>query len=427
MRWAGGSTEMSTGPASVPGSTGVAADDPPSGAVPARELIYAGLLGAAALLLPPLFHLVHLGSVFLPMYLPLMTLAFLVGPGPAAITAGLIPLLSALTTGMPPWYPPVAPAMAVELSVMAGLASGWWRWRSRRLAPQRPGPPRVREVLVVLVPVLLFGRLLQFGFGWGLGLLLDLPPAFLSVASLVSGLPGLALMLIVIPGVVRLAPAPLLSGWGEPAPGPDRAARAAALRDWFDRRAADWDTLMPLERILPALRAGLEELDLRPDERVLDLGCGTGVLTGVLLERLGPRAAIEAVDLAPGMLERARAKHPDRRVRFHQAEASSVPLPPGSVDRVLCYAAWPHFEDPDGVARELHRLLRPGGLLHVWHLDGRATIDRIHHEAGGSVGRDKLEPAERLAARLTRAGFTVTECRDEPDRYRVSAIRNGSP
>jgi len=317
--------------------------------------------------------------------------------------------------------------MALELAVMAGLASRWWRWRSRRRAPRPSGPARAVDVLIVLVPVLLVGRMLQFGFGWGLGLLLELPPAFLSVASLVSGLPGLVLMLIVIPGVVRLAPAPLLSGWGEPAPRPDRATRAAVLRDWFDRRAADWDTQMPLERILPALHAGLEELDLRPDERVLDLGCGTGVLTGVLLERLGPRAAIEAVDLAPAMLERARAKHSDRRVRFHQAEASCVPLPPGSVDRVLCYAAWPHFEDPDGVAHELHRLLRPGGALHVWHLDGRATIDRIHREAGGPVGRHRLEPAERLAALLTRAGFTVTECRDESDGYRVSAIRNGTP
>jgi ubiquinone/menaquinone biosynthesis C-methylase UbiE len=414
---------MSPGPALLTESTRAEADSRPARAIPARELIYAGMLGAAALLLPPLFHIVHLGSVFLPMYLPLMTLAFLVGPGPAVITAGLVPLLSALTTGMPPWYPPVAPAMALELSIMAGLVSLWWRRRERA---HRSEGTRTLDVLVVLVPVLLIGRLLQFGFGWGLGLLVDLPPAFLSVATLVSGLPGLVLMLIVIPGVVRLAPLPFTPGWeGSPAAG--RTKRTAALQAWFDRRAADWDTLMPLERIHPALRLGLEELGVRPDERVLDLGCGTGVMTGVLLERLGPRGAVEAVDLAPAMLERARAKHPDRRVRFHQAEASEVPLPPESVDRILCYAAWPHFEDPDGVARELHRLLRPGGSLHVWHLDGRATIDHIHRQAGGPVGRHRLEPAARLAARLGRAGFTVTECRDEPDCYRVSAVRDGTP
>jgi len=84
-----------------------------------RDLAYCGLFGAAALLLPVLFHLVHLGHIFMPMYLPLVTLAFFVRPGMSALTALVVPLLSGAVTGMPPFYPPVAPVMSVELALMA--------------------------------------------------------------------------------------------------------------------------------------------------------------------------------------------------------------------------------------------------------------------------------------------------------------------
>lgn len=157
-----------------------------------RDLAYGGLFGAAALTLPVVFHVFHLGSVFMPMYLPLISLPFLASPRVSAATAFVAPLLSGLLTGMPPFYPPVAVAMAVELSVMAALAS----WASRRWP---------RSVLLVLVPVLLLGRALQAGAGALIGVVVDLPPQFLSVVRVVSGWPGLVLMVVVIPPLVRLA------------------------------------------------------------------------------------------------------------------------------------------------------------------------------------------------------------------------------
>lgn len=158
----------------------------------ARELALAGLFGAAALALPFLFHLVQLGRVFLPMYLPLMALSFFASPAVTAATALVVPLLSALLTGMPPWYPPVAPAMSLELAFMGALAAFVWR---------RTGQ-RKWSVLAVLVPVLVLGRGLQLCLGYLLGLILDLPPEFLSLASLAAGFPGLILMCVVIPALV---------------------------------------------------------------------------------------------------------------------------------------------------------------------------------------------------------------------------------
>ncbi len=156
-----------------------------------RELAYCGLFGAAALLLPVFFHLVHLGHVFMPMYLPLVTLAFFVRPWPAAVTALLTPLLSGAATGMPPFYPPVAVFMAIELAVMAALiAAAAGRW------------PRANEWLV-LVPVLVFGRFLYVGLVYGFSLLIDLPARFMAGLSLLGGWPGIVLMIVVVPPVVR--------------------------------------------------------------------------------------------------------------------------------------------------------------------------------------------------------------------------------
>jgi hypothetical protein len=137
-----------------------------------RDLAYCGLFGAAALLLPILFHAVHLGHVFMPMYLPLVCLGFFARPVPTAVTALLSPLLSAAIFGMPPFFPPVASSMALELATMA-------------------------------VPVLLLGRVLYVVFVYATALLIELPPKFMAGLSLLGGWPGLILMVIVVPPVAR--------------------------------------------------------------------------------------------------------------------------------------------------------------------------------------------------------------------------------
>ncbi len=158
-----------------------------------RELAMCGLFGAAGLLLPVLFHALHLGHIFMPMYLPLLALGFFVSPAPAALTALVVPLLSGVVTGMPPFYPPVAVLMAIELSIMAAL-----------LALACKKRPKLNEWLV-LIPVLFIGRILYVAMIYGVSLVIELPAAFVAGASFISGWPGLILMMIVIPPLARLA------------------------------------------------------------------------------------------------------------------------------------------------------------------------------------------------------------------------------
>lgn len=157
-----------------------------------RDLAYCGIFGAAALLLPVIFHVLHLGHVFMPMYLPLVTLAFFVRPGAAALTALVVPILSGAATGMPPFMPPIALTMALELALMALL-----------IGVLRRGFP-VLPVWLVLAFTLVIGRAVSAGLLYGAAHVMELPAGFVAGISLISGWPGLALMLAVIPQIVRL-------------------------------------------------------------------------------------------------------------------------------------------------------------------------------------------------------------------------------
>jgi hypothetical protein len=158
----------------------------------ARDLAYCGLFGAAALLFPVVFHLARLGHVFMPMYLPLVTLAFFVPPLPAAATALVVPILSGAVTGMPPFYPPVAVFMSLELAAMTAMIAAVARRR-----------PKTNEWLV-LVPVLLLGRALYVALVYAFSLAIKMPAGFMAGLSLLAGWPGIVLMIVVVPPVAKL-------------------------------------------------------------------------------------------------------------------------------------------------------------------------------------------------------------------------------
>jgi hypothetical protein len=122
-----------------------------------------------------------------------VALAYFVRPLPAAVTATVTPLLSGVATGMPPFFPPVAVFMALELAAMAAAIA--WVCTHR---------PRVNEWLV-LVPTLLFGRALHVGLVYLFSLFVDLPAGFLAGLSFTSGWPGIILMIFVVPVMARAA------------------------------------------------------------------------------------------------------------------------------------------------------------------------------------------------------------------------------
>jgi malonyl-CoA O-methyltransferase len=145
----------------------------------------------------------------------------------------------------------------------------------------------------------------------------------------------------------------------------------AAVRRSFGDSAQRYDEHAFLQReIGDRLFERLEYVKAAP-ARALDLGSGTGYATALLARRY-PQAALVALDIAPAMLAFARAKAMApffnrllRRARPHDylcADAESLPLADASMDLVLSNLAL-QWTDPERVAAEVARVLRPGGLF----------------------------------------------------------------
>jgi ubiquinone/menaquinone biosynthesis C-methylase UbiE len=117
--------------------------------------------------------------------------------------------------------------------------------------------------------------------------------------------------------------------------------------------------------------------------RVLEIACGTGVLTRVLRERLPKDARIVATDLNAAMLEFAQAKLSGRPgIEFRVADAHELPFPEDTFDTVVCQFGIMFVPDKDRAAREAWRVLRSGGrfVFSTWDRMERNPFMRLTHE-----------------------------------------------
>lgn len=190
------------------------------------------------------------------------------------------------------------------------------------------------------------------------------------------------------------------------------------IRAFFDKHAPAWDDGVS-EELLARLADIMSGLDIRPGDRVLDVGCGTGVLLQHLYPRIGPDGRIVAVDLSFDMLARARAKRGGAPTLFLQADVSECPFVPGWFDLVVCYSVFPHFLDQGRAVAALASMLKPGGRLVVCHSKSREDINDFHDTVGEVVGGHYLPEEPAMRGLLEGAGLNVMRFDALSDRYVV--------
>jgi SAM-dependent methyltransferase len=128
----------------------------------------------------------------------------------------------------------------------------------------------------------------------------------------------------------------------------------------YDRLAPRYDRRWSFY-VNATVRETIDRLNLNPNERILDLGCGTGTLIERLLE-LTPEIEIVGLDSSTEMLNVARQKLPES-VELQVGSADSIPYPDESFDRVISTSAFHYFRNPDRSIREAKRVLKPNGRL----------------------------------------------------------------
>jgi SAM-dependent methyltransferase len=152
--------------------------------------------------------------------------------------------------------------------------------------------------------------------------------------------------------------------------------------------------------------------DPRPGERVLDVACGTGVVTRLAAQRVGTTGNVVGLDLNPGMLAVAAssaANQPptDAPITWREASATKMPLPDGSFEIVYCQLGLQFFPDRPAALREMYRVLAPGGRL------GLMVWRGIEHSSGfGMLAGALARHVSSEAAGIMRAPFALADAEE---------------
>ncbi|WP_328416191.1 class I SAM-dependent methyltransferase [Streptomyces violaceus] len=190
------------------------------------------------------------------------------------------------------------------------------------------------------------------------------------------------------------------------------------VQEFFTPRAADWDSRFPDDG--PAYAAAVAELGLRAGDRVLDAGCGTGRALPPLRAAVGPSGVVLGADLTPAMLREAVRAGRDRDGQLLLTDVAALPLRSRSLDAVFGAGLVSHLASPAENLRELARVVRPGGVLALFHPIGRAALAARH---GRPLTPDDLRAEPNLRPLLTGSGWRMTSYDDEDTRFLALAVR----
>ncbi|WP_329444607.1 class I SAM-dependent methyltransferase [Streptomyces canus] len=190
------------------------------------------------------------------------------------------------------------------------------------------------------------------------------------------------------------------------------------VQEFFTARAADWDSRFPDDG--PVYAAAVAELGLRVGDRVLDAGCGTGRALPPLRAAVGPSGVVVGADLTPAMLEAAVRAGRHRDGQLLLADVAALPLRCRSLDAVFGAGLISHLPRPAENLRELARVVRPGGVLALFHPIGRAALAA---RQGRQITPEDLRAETNLRPLLAGSGWRMTSYADEDARFLALAVR----
>ena len=155
---------------------------------------------------------------------------------------------------------------------------------------------------------------------------------------------------------------------------------------------------------------------LEPGQRVLDVACGTGVVTRLAAERVGTAGAVAGLDANPGMLAVARSHAPPgAAIDWHEASAEAMPLPDEAFDVVLCQMGLQFIPDKLAALQEMRRVLDAGGRAFVTVPGPRPPVfaimtDALARHLGPQAASFtdlvfSMHDADELAGLMRSAGF----------------------
>lgn len=182
-----------------------------------------------------------------------------------------------------------------------------------------------------------------------------------------------------------------------------------SIEAFFDRAASSWDDEMIKDDLI--IKTILDNAQVKEDDTVLDVACGTGVMISYYLDR---GAHPTGIDLSKKMIEIAKKKF--NNVEFIWGDVEE--LNDRKFDRVVVYNAFPHFIDPEALIKHLATLLNKNGTLTIAHGMSRERINHHHEGVASSISNGLMEASE--LAKIMSKYLDVYVSIDDDRMYQVS-------
>lgn len=204
-------------------------------------------------------------------------------------------------------------------------------------------------------------------------------------------------------------------------------ANYSVRKQFFDERAIEWIDMWYTDPKSPAANKHYRDferlfslLNVKPGDRVLDAGCGTGVLVPFIMERIGGAGELVELDFSEQMIETNRSLHRQPNIRCVVADVEHAPLEATAYDLAICFSCFPHFYDKGRSLQVIANSLKPAGLVCVAHFASDAEIND-HHRKSQAVMHDMLPDEQAMCALFAQTELQIELFINEPGFYCILA------
>jgi len=199
--------------------------------------------------------------------------------------------------------------------------------------------------------------------------------------------------------------------------------------EFFNERASVWNDLFYLEettgkytRNASKFERLFKEISLNEGDIVLDVGCGAGILVEPVFKAIGENGILYELDFAEKMIEENRKLHSDRRINFLAQDLLDVDFPEESIDCVICFSCFPHFDDKPAALRVIDKILKPGGKFVIAHFSPIKEINS-HHKKHPQVMHDFLPENPQLIKMIENQDLKLKKIVEDDQFYLVIALK----
>lgn len=183
------------------------------------------------------------------------------------------------------------------------------------------------------------------------------------------------------------------------------------IEEFFDELAPSWDKRNTTTN--EQLESLLDLIPLKVNMNVLDVACGTGILTGLLFKRT--QRKVIGIDLSKNMIDIAVEKYKDNKdVVFIKQDFLTYET--SNIDLVMIHNAYPHFLEPIKVKDEALKILNKDGYLVILHSLSRESLN-MHHSNVRHVSRMLEEPS--VEAKIYLPEFELVKEEDDENHYLI--------